>query len=92
MPRISQRYPLCVAVMHPKTIHAFCVIHISLSAVHSSRDRVCLTGYKWRQTHPKRNCVSLSISEVHIEDTGRTFHIYYSSANKMSRPNEQQKH
>jgi hypothetical protein len=30
-------------------------------------------------------------SEAHIEDI-RTVHIYFSSANKMSRPNEQEKH
>ena len=35
---------------------------------------------------------SLSNSEAHFEDIGRTVHIYFSSANKMSRPNEQLKH
>ena len=36
--------------------------------------------------------VSLSYSEVHFEDIGRTVHIYISLANKMSRPNKQQMH
>ena len=35
---------------------------------------------------------TLSYSEAHTEDIGRTVHIYFSSANKMSRHNEQQKH
>ena len=29
---------------------------------------------------------------AHIEDIGKTVHIYFSSANKMSRSNEQEKH
>jgi hypothetical protein len=36
--------------------------------------------------------VSISNSVLHIEDIGRTVHIYFLSANRMSRPNEQQKH
>jgi hypothetical protein len=36
--------------------------------------------------------MSLSNSEVHIEHIGKTVHIYFSSANEMSRPNEQQNH
>jgi hypothetical protein len=34
-------------------------------------------------------CASLSNSEMHIEDIGRTVHICFPSANKISRPNEQ---
>ena len=67
-----------------------------------SRDRVLVTGiylcskvgYKWRPTHPRHNCRAsfLSNSEVHIKDVRRTVDIYFSSANKMSSPNEPQKH
>ena len=56
-----------------------------------SRDRVFLTGYK-SDTLGTQLRVSLSNSKVHIEDIGRTVHNYFSSANKINRPNEQQKH
>jgi hypothetical protein len=57
-----------------------------------SPDRVFLTGYKCSQTSGAQLRAFLSNSEVHIEGIGRTVHIYCSSANKMSRPNKQQKH
>ena len=34
---------------------------------------------------------SLFNSDVHIEDIGRTVHMYFLSANKMSRPNGEAK-
>jgi hypothetical protein len=92
MPRIHGGIPF-VAVMHPKKIHAFCgpeccVVPFSKSVLRNlSRDQVFLTGYKWRQTYPGTQLrESLSNSEVHIEDIGWTVHIYFLSANKMSRP------
>ena len=118
MPRISRLHPLCVAIMPPKKIYAFCgqwalcpcaeynkynslllIISFSqLRASHSHGSHMALWSCLSHRLQVKTDtsgmqlCVSLSNSEAHIEDFGRTVHIYFSSNYKMSRPNEHQKH
>ena len=75
--------------MPPKNIQAFCspeccIVSAAVSEASHSHASPSRDG-----TQPR---ASLSNSEVQMEDIGRTVHIYFSSANKMSRPNEQQKH
>ena len=106
MPRISRRHPLSVAVMHSKKITAFCSQcplcpspWALCSPNHLSLTRLSITwpGLSHRlQVETDTSGTQLSASlynfEVHIEDIGRTVPIYFSSANKMSRPNKQQMH
>ena len=96
--------PFCVAKMHPKKIHAFCgqwplcptpwVLRSQSPLTYMAFHQVigCLKGYKWRQTSGTQLHASLSNSEVHTEDIGRTVHIYFSSTKRMSRLNKHQKH
>ena len=78
--------PFSLGVLrNPKLYHS----HGSLSL-----DQVFLTGYIQVKTDTSGSqlCASLSNPKMHIEDIGKIFHIYFSSACKMIRPNEQQKH
>jgi hypothetical protein len=80
MPRFSRWHPLCGRNTPNKNI---CLLQPGVLRNHH------VIGSFSQATQMR---ASLSNSKVHVEDIGRTVHIYFLSGNKMSRPNEQQKH